>query len=142
MKFKYWFSFCIEWVIGALILGGFVFYIQLPILFILSLFLGFTIGTYIFALYFFMRDYRLLNLDWNNFTELTQRGMNQFARIFLNFIVVIIGAFAIMGLSFWLLATNQFALTLTISIVLTLLVIAAAIGIQQYAEKKFWVHFN
>ena len=142
MKFKYWFSFCIEWVIGALILGGFVFYIQLPILFILSLFLGFTIGTYIFALYFFMRDYRLLNLDWNNFTELMQRGMNQFARIFLNFIVVIIGAVAIMGLSFWLLATNQFALTLTISIVLTLLAIAAAIGIQQYAEKKFWVHFN
>ena len=142
MKFKLWFAFCIEWIIGALIVGSFVFYIQLPIIFTLSLFLGFTIGTYIFSLYFFMRDYRLLSLDWNNFSELIQRGMNQFARMFLNFIVVIVGIFAIMGLSFWLIITDQFSLTLTISIFLTLLVIAAALGMQQYAEKKFWIHFN
>lgn len=142
MKFKFWFAFALEWLIGALLVVGFSFYSKLPFVFTLSLLVGFTIGTYIFSLYFFMRDYRLLNLDWNNFTELIQRGMNQFARIFLNFIIVIVGVFAIMGLSFWLLVTDQLALTITISIGLTLLVLAAAVGMYQYANKKFWIHFN
>lgn len=142
IKFKYWFSFCIEWLIGALILGGIAYYIQLPLSVTLSVFLGFTLGIYIFALYYFMRDYRLLNLGWNNFSELMQRGVNQFVRMFLNFIIVVVAMLAIIGLIFWLILTNQLILTITISIVITLILILVAIGMNRYAKKKFWIHFN
>ncbi len=142
MQFKFWFSFIIEWAIGALILGGFSFYIHLPLFAFFSVLFGYTVGTYIFALFFYMRDYRLLNLDWNNFSELMQRGLNQFIRLLLSFLIVTIGLLAIMGLGFWLLANNQKTLTIAVSSLITLLIILAAAGIYTYAKKNFWKQFN
>lgn len=142
MQFKFWFSFFIEWLIGGFIISAIAFYIHLPLFFYLSTLFGFTLGTFAFALFYFMRDYRLLNLDWNHFTELMQRGINQFVRFFISFLLIIVGMIAIMSLSFWLLANNQQTLTITISTLITVVVILVAIGMYQYAKRKFWIHFN
>jgi ABC-2 type transport system permease protein len=142
MRFKFWFSFGVEWLIGVIIFGGLSFIMNTPLnIFIIAL-VGFTIGTFITVFYFFMRDYRLLNLNWNNFSELMQRGLNQFIRLFFTFVILIAASLGIMWLTFWLLAQNNPTLTMSISALIAALFISIVFGLYYYSKKKFWIKFN
>lgn len=142
MQFKFLFAFVVEWLLGIALILPVTFFINLPFTIILYILIGFTLGTFITSLYFFMRDYRLLNLNWGNFTELAQRGINQFLRIIFNMILVIGGMLGLIGLSFWLFVKDQPSFTITISSLITFILIGVAIGLYYYSKKKFWIHFH
>lgn len=141
MAFKFWFAFVIEWLIGALIITSIALLVKLPVLILIFTLMGYTIGTFIAVLYYFMRDYRLLNLNWNNFTELMQRGLNQFLRILISFVTIGVGAFVIISLAFWMLSQNDSTLAITISSLITIALIGLATGLHVYAKKNFWSQF-
>ena len=142
MRFKFWFAFAIEWLIGALILGGIAFVVNLPLLVALGVLVGYTIGTFIATNFYYMRDYRLLNLGWNNFTELMQRGLNQIIRGLISFVLVLVGGIGTVGLGFWLIIQDSLWIQIGVQVLIATILIGGAIGIHQYAQKKFWVKFN
>lgn len=142
MQFKFWFAFAVEWLLGVIIIGITAFFIQVPLLVFLNIVIGYSIGVYLTTTYYYMRDYRLLNLNWNNFTELMQRGMNQFVSMIFKFVLFIVGMFGLMGLLFWLFAQNNPMLTLGISALIVVLLAGLTYGAYMYSKKKFWVKFN
>ena len=89
-----------------------------------------------------MRDYRLLNLTWNNFTELMQRGVSQAVRIFSQIFIIIIGSLLIAGLLFWFIIGIQDTTRLIISIGISVLLLSITFGFYKYAAIKFWPQFN
>lgn len=142
MRFKFWFAFVVEWLFGALILGAIALVVNLPILVTLAVLAGYTLGTFIGTHFYYMRDYRLLTLDWNNFTELMQRGLNQIIRGLLNFVLVLLGGLGTFGLGFWLIIQESLWIQIGVQALIAAILIVGAIGIHQYAQKKFWVKFN
>lgn len=142
IRFKFWLAFAIEWLFGALILGGIALLVNLPLLVGLGVLAGYTAGTFIATLFYFMRDYRLLNLNWNNFTELTQRGLNQFIRGLISFGLVLVGGFATLGLGFWLIIQENSWIQFGVQALIAVILIGGAFAIHQYAQKKFWINFN
>ena len=142
MRFKFWFAFAVEWLFGALILGAIAFVVNLPLVVTLSVVAGYTIGTFIATLFYFMRDFRLLNLGWNNFTELMQRGLNQIVRGIISFALVLLGGLGTVGLGFWLIIQENRWIQIGVQALILAILIGGAIGIYQYAQKKFWVKFN
>jgi len=142
LKLKFYFAFLIEWLLGAALILGVSIYIGVPVLAVLLLLVGYTIGTYANSLYYYMRDYRLLDLTWNNFNELMQRGISQAVRIFLQIIIIFIGIFAIGAFLFWFVLGIQETTRLLISIGTVVVSLLIAFGFYHYAKKKFWSQFN
>lgn len=142
LKFKFYFAFVIEWMISAIVIIGIALYLRVPILPLAILLIGYTVGTYVASLYYYMRDYRLLNLSWNNFNEIMQRGVSQAIRIFIQLFVIFVGVLAIFGLIFWFVFIINDMTRLIISLVVAILLLGGFLGINRYAEKKFWSQFN
>jgi len=142
LKLKFYFAFLIEWLLGAALILGMSLYIGAPITAVLLLLIGYTIGTYVNSLYYYMRDYRLLDLTWNNFNELMQRGISQALRIFLQLIIIFIGVFAIGAFLFWFVLVVQETTRLLISIGMVVVALLLIFGFYYYAKKKFWSQFN
>ena len=142
LKFKFYFAFVIEWLISAIVIIGIALYLRVPILPLAVLLIGYTVGTYVASLYYYMRDYRLLNLSWNNFNELMQRGVSQAVRIFIQLFVIFVGILAIFGLIFWFVFIISDMTRLILSLVVAILLLGSFLGINRYAEKKFWSQFN
>jgi ABC-2 type transport system permease protein len=142
LKNKFYFSFLIEWLLGAIVILGLTIYLGMGLFPIGMLLVGYTITTYMTSLYYYMRDYRLLDLNWANFSDLMQRGMSQAARIFIQIIVIFIGVFAIMAFLFWFTLILSETIRLLISIGMVLLLGILLYSFYQYSEKKFWSKFN
>lgn len=142
LKFKFYFAFLVEWLLGALAIIGLCFYLKTGILPILGLLAGFTVGTYATSMYHYMRDYRLLDLNWNNFTELMQRGLSQAVRIFIQLFVIIIGTFAIISFLFWFIFILSDDMRFVLSITSVFVLLAIGFSFHKYAENKFWSQFN
>src|SRR5699024_5893325 len=60
---------CVIVIIGVLL--------YFPMLHLVSLLAGSLLGTYLSSLYYFYRDYRLLQLDWTEVSQLFTRGMGK-----------------------------------------------------------------
>lgn len=142
LKLKFYFAFLIEWILGALAILAVMWYLSLGFVPILVLLIGYTTTTYASSLYYYMRDYRLLNLTWNNFTELMQRGVSQAVRIFSQIFIIIIGSLLIAGLLFWFIIGIQDTTRLIISIGISVLLLSITFGFYKYAAIKFWPQFN
>ncbi|GCF95549.1 ABC transporter [Enterococcus florum] len=74
---------------GVALLAGV--FSRMPLLLLLFFVIGALCGTYLFCVHFFIRDYDLLNLNWNNVGELFTRGNGNFAIVFWMFGVMIVG---------------------------------------------------
>lgn len=142
LKLKFYFSFLIEWLISAVVIIGLSLYLGISLLTLGFILVGFTIGTYIGSLYFYMRDYRLLDLNWNNFTELTQRGMTQGLKVVVQLATLALGALIMFGLLFWFVfVINEFT-RLIISTIILITFFLSFLFMNRYAEEKFWSQFN
>lgn len=142
LKFKFYFAFVAEWVMSAIVIVGLAIYLGLdfvPLLFVLS---GYSIGTYAMTLYYFMRDYRLLDLTWSNFSELMQRGVSQIARVLMQFVTILIGVLLLGGFIFWFVVVLPESTRFILSFGIVFLFLLAPFAIHRYAEKKFWSQFN
>ncbi|MGM0216709.1 ABC transporter [Enterococcus sp. AZ109] len=99
MRIKFWFACTLQILItgGVGLLAGLIF--RMPFLLLLSMMAGVVLGTILISLHFFIRDYQLLNLSWNNVSELFTRGSGNFAIVFWMFGVMILGGILIAAYS-------------------------------------------
>lgn len=142
LQTKFYFSFLIEWMLGAIVILGITIYLAVGILPIIILLIGYTATTYMTSLYYYMRDFRLLDLNWSNFSDLMQRGMSRAARIFIQLVVIFIGVFAVVAFLFWFTLILSETVRLLISIGTVILLSVLLFGFYKYADKKFWSQFN
>lgn len=142
LQHKFYFSFLIEWLLGAIVILGTTIYLNLGFFPIITLLAGYTATTYMSSLYYYIRDYRLLDLSWNNFSDLMQRGMSRALRIFIQLVVLFIGVFAVVAFLLWFTLILSETVRLMISIGTVFLLIGLLFGFYKYAKKNFWAHFN
>ena len=142
LKAKFNFAFFIEWILGASAIFAIMIYLGAGIVPIIILLFGYTATTYASSLYYYMRDYRLLNLAWDNFSELMQRGLGQVARIFTQLLIIILGLLATIGFLFWFITINEDSTRLFLSISILFLLLLLPFSLYKYAKNKFWTKFN
>lgn len=140
LGFKFLFAFGIELLIPFLFGVLAIIFLQVPIVLGLLFLAGLTVGTLGLSLYYFVRDFRKLDLEWQNLTELFNRGGGTWLQVISIFGTVFIGILAtvavVMGLLF-LPSIGQIAL----SIVVMLIPIAFTVGLLMYYKNKFWSQF-
>ncbi|EHJ51719.1 hypothetical protein [Streptococcus macacae] len=111
-----------------------LFLLKTPIILIVSFSIGTALAALITGQILYWRDYRLLNLTWQNVTQLFSRGIGQWFS-FITLMAVIIGGSMLTALSI-ILALQTSALI--ISFILTLLILALLAPIQLFIYHRFW----
>ncbi|MFR3360496.1 MAG: ABC transporter [Enterococcus canintestini] len=127
---------------GLLIQGGISLILALAtglvlkasLLFLLFFVVGAILGTILLSQFYFVRDYRLLLVDWTNFSQLFLRGSGRVGLIFMMWGSMIIGALLIGG---YILLLNIMAATLVNSIV-AVVIVTISIGLVYYYRYNFW----
>lgn len=127
---------------GLLIQGGISLILALAtglvlkasLLFLLFFVVGAILGTILLSQFYFVRDYRLLLVDWTNFSQLFLRGSGRVGLIFMMWGSMIIGALLIGG---YILLLNIMAATLVNSIV-AVVIVTISIGLVYYYRHNFW----
>lgn len=54
----------------------------------------------------------------------------------------LVGGIGTVGLGFWLIIQDSLWIQIGVQVLIATILIGGAIGIHQYAQKKFWVKFN
>lgn len=136
LKQKFLFAFIAEALLPLILGIAFIFIAKLPLLLGVLFLAGIIIGIFVLCHYYFARDFRLLYLEWQNLTELFNRGgaFIQFVSIFSS---LIIGLLSILLIGFLL--NNLTPIWQTIVSVLTAAIpIMACIGTVKWYNERFW----
>lgn len=141
LKGKFWFSFGIELVIPFLLAVVAIFFLKVPLVLGLLFIAGLIIGTLGLSLYYFVRDYRLLDLEWQNLTELFNRGggtwvqvISIFASVFVGILVVVVVTIALLSL--------PLMPRIVLSLIVALIPLAFTANLLFRYNKTFWPQFN
>ncbi len=92
LKIKFFSMTLLQLAIAMILLLAVAIWVRLPLLLLLSLLVGTFIGITSASLYYFYRDYRLLSLDWSDFSQLLSRGGGNFLVAFTYFGLFIVSA--------------------------------------------------
>lgn len=117
---------------GIAIIAGLIF--RLPFLFLLSFVLGTLGGTYILSLRYFIRDYRLILLNWTNINQLFTRGSGTLGLVAM-LMGTMIGGVIILGI--YGITALMFSFWLVNGLVFVILVLSA-FWLVRYYQKNFW----
>ncbi|WP_379946948.1 ABC transporter [Enterococcus devriesei] len=95
LRQKFWVGCKIQMALagGISIIIGLI--IHLPLFLLVTFVVGTLWGTYLMSLYFFSRDYRLLNVTWTNVSQLFTRGVGNYGLMLWLFGTFLIGAILI-----------------------------------------------
>lgn len=115
--------------------------IKLPILLGLLLLLGLVIGTYALCLFYFVRDHKKLYIDWQNLTELFNRGGGNFIQVISIMGSIFIGVILVALLSFLVTALPPIG-RLAVSVMAVLVPIAGSASVIKWYNKQFWPQFE
>lgn len=141
LKQKFLFAFVAEAVLPLILGIVFISIAKVPLLLGILFLAGIMIGLFVLCHYYFARDFRLLELEWQNLTELFSRGGGNFIQvisIFGSFIVGILSVVLIASLINILPPAGQ-----TIVSVLTAAIpVVACIGVAKWYKEQFWSRFN
>lgn len=140
LGFKFLFAFGIELLIPFLFGVLAIIFLQVPIVLGLFFLAGLTVGTLGLSLYYFVRDFRKLDLEWQNLTELFNRGGGTWLQVISIFGTVFIGILATVAVVMGLLFLPSFG-QIALSIVVLLIPIAFTVGLLMYYKNKFWSQF-
>lgn len=141
MKQKFLFAYVAELLIPSILLATLALISNLSFIFVILVFLGLALGTLGLGHFYFVRDFRLLNLDWQNLTELFNRGAGTAMKVVIIFLTVGLGIAAIMLLAFAMMLLEpiwQFAMSAAIFII----PIAVIALLLMHYRKTFWSQFN
>lgn len=137
LKQKFIFGYLIETILPVLTAVLLILIAKLPLLLGLVFIAGIFIGLFVLSLFYFYRDYRLLDLEWQNLTELFTRGGGNFVQVISMLGSISIGFFLIVLIAI-LLSSLSPAWQLVLSIVVAAIPIGFAISAAIYYKKKFW----
>lgn len=141
LKQKLWFAYAIELIIPLALGVIFMVLIKLPILLGLLLLLGLVIGTYALCLFYFVRDHKKLYIDWQNLTELFNRGGGNFIQVISIMGSIFIGVILVALLSFLVTALPPIG-RLAVSVLAVLVPIAGSASVIKWYNKQFWPQFE
>lgn len=141
LRFKFVFAFVIEWIIPAALALFFILFARVPLVLGVLFMLGLTLGTLTVSHFYFVRDYRMLHLDWQNLTELFNRGGGTFLQALIIFGSVFGGVLAVVLVTMVLLFSPPVwqQVVGTAVVVLPLLL---SIGLLVKYKKTFWPQFE
>ena len=140
LKQKFLFAFILETLIPLILGIVFIFIAKLPLLLGVLFLAGLIIGIFLLCHHYFARDFRLLYLEWQNLTELFNRGgvFIQFVSLFSS---LIIGLISILLINYFL--NNLTPIWQTIVSVLTAAIpILACVSTVKWYNKRFWSHLS
>lgn len=128
--------------VGLIIQGGITLLLSLAtglvlrasLLFLLSFVIGGIFGTILLSQFYFVRDYRLLLVDWTNFSQLFLRGSGRVGLIFMMWGSMIVGALLIGG---YVALLNMMDAVLVNGIVL-IGVVVIGLWLISYYRRSFW----
>lgn len=141
LRQKFLFAFGIELIIPVLLAIVLMVFFQVPLLFGVLFLAGLIVGTLVLSHYYFVRDYRLLDLEWQNLTDLFSRGAGTWVQAITIFITVVFGILAIAVVSFILMVLPPFGQIL-FSIAIVLVPLALSIAMLFRYKKVFWKQFE
>lgn len=112
-----------------------------PLLLTVSFLLGLLVGALTQCQYYFVRDYRLLNLDWQNLMELFTRGGGNFVQT-----AIILGSLLFGAIAIFLLVMLHNSLEsggqMLLAIGLVLVPILVGLALTNRYRKTFWPQFE
>ena len=141
LRQKFLFAFGIELIIPVLLTIVLMVFFQIPLLFGALFLAGLIVGTLALSHYYFVRDYRLLDLEWQNLTELFSRGAGTWIQVISIFITMFFGVLAVMAISLVILALPPVGQVL-FSIAMVLVPLALSAGLLMRYKKTFWKQFE
>lgn len=141
LRQKFLFAFGIELIIPVLLTIVLMVFLQIPLLFGALFLAGLIVGTLTLSHYYFVRDYRLLDLEWQNLTELFSRGAGTWIQVISIFITMFFGVLAVMAISLVILALPPVGQML-FSIAMVLIPSVLAAGLLMRYKKTFWKQFE
>lgn len=135
LRQKFWLFYSLQVGISLLLGGlGLLFLAHLHPVLVLSFILGFLVSTYLLGGYFFERDLKLLELNWQEVTQLFNRGGGQwlFVGIFIFTLIVaaLLGGIVFFVSKVWI----AFAVNAITAVVLTLV----ALMVYIFGDRKRW----
>lgn len=134
---KLFFVSILEWLPGFVMLLGAGLYTQINVLALGLVVSGYTLGILAQAYYYFIQDFRHLNLNWTNIQELSRRGMHRGLRVFLFLVIMLAGSFGLVMLTFYVLSRPEW-LQLLISGLIVVGLGALLVIIYLYGQKNLW----
>lgn len=138
LRIKFWYGTGLQMVITGilLVIGSLV--LKIPVLLALALILGDILGSYLMALRYFKRDYRLLNLTWTNVSQLFNRGGGNYL-LMLSLFGFMIGGGILVGLYA---AGVAFGFALLLNSIVVIVIAAVSILLHVYYQRSFWAKFS
>ena len=138
LKNKFQFVYLVQLALPFLITTGLMLWIKLPLILMLLFLLGLLVGIFLLSERYFIQDYRDLNLDWQNITELFTRGGGNFIQSIRIFAMLFAGILIIVGTVFLMSSLTSFGRML-LSTALVLVPLALTILSATRNKKNFWM---
>lgn len=137
LKKKFWFAFAVQLLLPLVISLGVMLMLKLPWLLLLSFWAGLGVGIYTLSEQYFVRDYKYLNLQWQNITELFSRGGGNFIQAIRLFGALALGAAVCVIAAIVLLAVPPIWQSI-LSLLFILVPLAITVWRTKHYQKKFW----
>ena len=135
LRQKFWIFYGLQVSVSLLLGGlGLIFLAHLHPVLVLSFFVGFLVPTYLAGGYFFERDLKLLEVNWQEVTQLFNRGGCQwlYMGIFVLtiFIVALLGGLVFFASKFWI--------ALVVNAIVSGLIAVVALIVYLFVDRRRW----
>ena len=135
LRQKFWIFYGLQVSVSLLLGGlGLIFLAHLHPVLVLSFIIGFLVTTYLVGGYFFERDLKLLEVNWQEVTQLFNRGGGQWLYMGI-FILTIFIAALLGGLVFFV---SKFWIALVVKVIATGLLVLIALIIYLFVDRRRW----
>ncbi|MDQ0223357.1 hypothetical protein [Streptococcus moroccensis] len=136
LRFKFWFAFLIEAILPTIVLLVLTIWLQLPFYLFLGAWIAWLLTAYSMETFYFVRDFRLLELNWQNVTQLANRGMGNVAKT----IVVLVSFVIFIGLIVFAAIMLQ-SVSILVNLILAgtgLIVLIVIAGVSYSLSRNYW----
>ena len=135
LRQKFWIFYGLQVSVSLLLGGlGLIFLAHLHPVLVLSFIIGFLATTYLVGGYFFERDLKLLEVNWQEVTQLFNRGGGQWLYMGI-FILTIFIAALLGGIVFF---ASKFWIALVVNVIATGLLVLIALIIYLFVDRRRW----
>jgi len=135
LRQKFWIFYGLQVGVSLLLGGlGLIFLAHLHPILVASFALGFLVTTYLVGGYFFERDLKLLEVNWQEVTQLFNRGGGQWLYMGI-FILTIFIAALLGGIVFF---ASKFWIALVVNVIVSGLIALIALIVYLFVDRRRW----
>ena len=135
LRQKFWIFYGLQVSVSLLLGGlGLIFLAHLHPVLVLSFIIGFLVTTYLAGGYFFERDLKLLEVNWQEVTQLFNRGGGQWLYMGI-FVLTIFIAALLGGVVFFV---SKFWIALVVNAIVSGLIAVVALIVYLFVDRRRW----